>query len=86
MLDQLSEGRFELGFGKGVSVPEHRLWGLVPEEADERTNEALALVLAALQSGDRFDFEGRFCKFQRRAQEPPPYQQPYPPLWRPGTL
>ena len=27
MLDHLTNGRLEIGFGKGVSAPEHELWG-----------------------------------------------------------
>lgn len=86
MLDHLSQGRFEFGFGKGISVPEHRLWGLDDDEADERTEEALELILAALQTEGLFTFEGRFWQFRDVPMEVTPYQKPYPPMWRPGTL
>jgi alkanesulfonate monooxygenase SsuD/methylene tetrahydromethanopterin reductase-like flavin-dependent oxidoreductase (luciferase family) len=86
MLDHLSQGRFEFGFGKGISVPEHRLWGLADAEAEVRTAEALELVLAALQTDGLFHFEGRFWKFHDVPIELEPLQKPYPPLWRPGKL
>jgi len=87
MLDHLSEGRFELGFGRGISIPEHRLWGLDDDEAEARTAEALELILQALQTTDGlFSFEGRFWQFRDVPLGVEPYQRPHPPLWRPGTL
>ncbi len=86
MLDQLSEGRFEFGFGRGISVPEHVLWGLEADDAASRTAEALDLILAALQAEESFSYEGRFWRFEDVPIETQPYQKPYPPLWRPGTL
>lgn len=87
MLDHLSDGRFELGFGKGVSPPEHLLWGMDPAEADERSEEMLQLVLAGLQCQDElFAFEGRHWQFADVPLQLTPKQLPYPPLWRPGRL
>lgn len=86
MLDHLSGGRLEIGFGKGISAPEHLLWGLEPEEANERTDEALTLILQALQTEGNLSFEGRFWSFKETPIEVQPFQRPYPPLWRPGTL
>ena len=86
MVDQLSGGRFELGFGKGVSAPEHLLWGLSPDEAEARLDESLAIVLAALQAKDGFSYEGRFWSFNDVPVLTRPLQTPYPPLWRPGTI
>jgi alkanesulfonate monooxygenase SsuD/methylene tetrahydromethanopterin reductase-like flavin-dependent oxidoreductase (luciferase family) len=86
MLDQLSEGRFEFGFGKGISIPEHLLWGLEPDEAIDRTEEALDLLLTALQTDGQLTYEGRFWSYKDVPIELQPYQRPYPPLWRPGTL
>ncbi|MDH4076018.1 MAG: LLM class flavin-dependent oxidoreductase [Acidimicrobiia bacterium] len=87
MLDHLSLGRFEFGYGKGISIPEHILWGLTADEAVERTEEALDIVLAAMQcSGEDFDYDGRFWSFAKVPIEFAPYQRPYMPLWRPGTL
>ncbi len=86
MLDHLSHGRFEFGFGRGISAPEHRLWGLNDAEGDVRTAEALEIILAALQCEGSFSFEGRFWRFQDVPLEVTPFQRPYPPLWRPGTL
>lgn len=87
MLDHLSGGRFEFGFGKGISEPEHRLWGLDPDEAIDRTDEMLRLILTAFESeDDLFSFEGKFWQFADVPMEIRPRQRPYPPLWRPGTI
>lgn len=86
MLDHLSGGRFELGFGKGISSAEHVLWGLDPDEAVGQTEEALAVVLAALQAEGSLSFEGEHHRFNDVPMELCPLQRPYPPLWRPGTL
>lgn len=86
MLDHLSEGRFEFGFGKGVSSPEHLLWGLDAGEADSRTAEGIELLLAALHCDGLFSWEGGHWTFRDVPIELRPYQAPHPPLWRPGTL
>ena len=44
MLDQLSTGRLEFGFGKGVSPPEHLLWNIDRAEVDARTEESLQII------------------------------------------
>ncbi|MGB7300302.1 MAG: LLM class flavin-dependent oxidoreductase [Burkholderiaceae bacterium] len=86
MLDHLSNGRFELGFGKGISAPEHMLWGMAADEAIRRTDEVLELLLSAFQCDGSFSFNGRFYQFKDVPLQLKPLQRPYPPLWRPGTL
>ena len=86
MLDHLSDGRFELGFGKGISEPEHRLWGMNPDEAIARTDEMLELLLAAFECDGNFSFNGHYYQCSNVPLQLKPLQQPYPPLWRPGKL
>lgn len=87
MLDHLSDGRFEFGFGKGISPPEHQLWGLDPSEAEARTDESLDLLLRAFQcEAELFSFPGEFWNLTDVPIELRPLQRPYPPLWRPGTV
>ncbi|MPY96251.1 MAG: LLM class flavin-dependent oxidoreductase, partial [Acidimicrobiia bacterium] len=85
MLDHLCTGRLEVGVGRGIAPPEHDMWGLDPATSRERAEEALEVVLRGLTS-DRLDHEGRFYTFRDVPMELHPYQQPYPPLWYPGTL
>ncbi|MEZ5657055.1 MAG: LLM class flavin-dependent oxidoreductase [Burkholderiaceae bacterium] len=84
MLDALSHGRFEFGFGKGISAPEHRLWGLDPDEATARTEETFELLMSAFRCEGDFSFEGRFHRFADVPLQIRPTQRPHPPLWRPG--
>lgn len=86
MLDHLTNGRLEIGFGKGVSAPEHTLWGLDPDEAADRTEEMLDLLLSAFLCEGDFSFHGRFYEMENVPIELGPLQDPYPPLWRPGNI
>ena len=86
MLDHLTGGRLEIGFGKGVSAPEHQLWGLDPDEAADRTEEMLDLLLSAFTSEGDFSYSGRFYELEDVPMELRPLQDPYPPLWRPGNV
>ena len=91
MLDHLSHGRLDVGFGKGVSPPEQLLWGVPADEAVARTNEALTFVLAAMELvtseglGCLFSFDGEFWSASDHPLEIGPFQTPHPPLWRPGN-
>ena len=92
MLDHLSEGRLEIGFGKGVSPAEQMLWGVPHDEALARTEESLDYVLSAMALtaneglGCLFSYDGQYWSSTERPLEIGPYQKPHPPLWRPGTL
>jgi alkanesulfonate monooxygenase SsuD/methylene tetrahydromethanopterin reductase-like flavin-dependent oxidoreductase (luciferase family) len=81
MLDHLSDGRLEIGVGRG-GVLEAYFWG---QESDEETNQArydenLAVLVAGL-SHDELTFHGRFWDFDRVPMRLRPKQQPHPPLW-----
>ena len=92
LLDHLSEGRLDVGFGKGISPPEQILWGVPREEAAARTEEVLDFVLSAMNLvakeglGCLFNYEGRYWSATEHPLEISPHQRPHPPLWRPGTL
>lgn len=81
MLDNLSEGRLEVGVGRG-GVLEAYFWGQDsdPETNQARYDETLEVVLRGL-SHDELSFEGRFFKFDTVPMRLRPKQQPYPPLW-----
>ena len=92
MLDHLSGGRIDFGFGKGVSPPEHMLWHIDRGEIEARTVESLDIVLGAMRAhrrhgpGHLYSYEGQFWSYQDAPLEVGPLQDPHPPLWRPGTL
>lgn len=85
MLDHLSGGRLEVGVGRGISPPEHEMWGLEPERARDRSEETLEVLLKAMTT-DSLDFEGEFWNFHDVPIEVRPFQDPYPPLWYPGNV
>ena len=47
-LDHMLDGRFDVGVGRGISLPEHELWGLDTARMVENYEEALAVLRAAL--------------------------------------
>src|SRR5690349_8029651 len=80
-LDLLSDGRLDLGIGKGYRHSEFKGFMVPPEEAEARFEEALALMLRAWQTRTRFSHHGRYWNFEDIVVEPPPAQRPHPPLW-----
>src|SRR5262249_24696899 len=64
MLDHMSRGRLEIGFGRG-SVPEElAYYGANPAEAQEVYAEALDLILRGLTQSS-LTFHGRFFNFDK---------------------
>ena len=80
MLDQLSNGRLQVGVGRGISPHELKHYGVDPAEAQARYLEAFAIVMQALTE-KRVTFEGKFYTFRDVPIEIEPLQRPHPPLW-----
>ncbi len=80
-LDLISGGRFDFGIGKGYRHSEFHGFGVAPAEAEARFEEAIAVMIRAWTSRARFSHRGRFWTFADIVVEPPPAQQPHPPLW-----
>ena len=80
MLDRLSEGRLQLGVGRGISPLEISYYGLDPDESQERYFEILEIVRSGLSS-ETLNFQGRFYQFSDVPMVLRPKQIPYPPLW-----
>ena len=51
------------------------------EEAEERFEESLGLILKAWTSNERFSHHGKFWNFENIVVEPPTRQKPHPPIW-----
>jgi alkanesulfonate monooxygenase SsuD/methylene tetrahydromethanopterin reductase-like flavin-dependent oxidoreductase (luciferase family) len=80
-LDLLSGGRLDFGIGKGYRHNEFTGFGIAQEEAVARFEEALEVITRSWLSRARFSHYGRFWTFEDILVEPPPAQQPHPPLW-----
>ena len=80
MLDQMSHGRLEMGFGRGSVGIELAYYGEDPKLAQEVYAEALELVLKGLTE-PALTFHGKFFNFDNVPMELVPLQKPYPPVW-----
>lgn len=80
MLDQLSNGRLDLGVGKGISPHELAFFGLDMAAAQARFTEALAVLRKAFGS-ETLDFTGEFHRYGAVPLAMRPLQEPHPPLW-----
>ncbi|HTH35945.1 MAG TPA: LLM class flavin-dependent oxidoreductase, partial [Xanthobacteraceae bacterium] len=80
MLDHMSGGRLEIGFGRG-SVPfEISYYGQSAEERQQIYAERLDLILKAF-TVDTLTWDGRYDQFTDVPMELKSLQQPHPPLW-----
>jgi alkanesulfonate monooxygenase SsuD/methylene tetrahydromethanopterin reductase-like flavin-dependent oxidoreductase (luciferase family) len=80
MLDHMSGGRLEIGFGRG-SVPfEISYYGQNAEERQEIYAERLELILKAF-TVKTLTWKGRYDQFENVPMEMEPFQKPHPPLW-----
>lgn len=80
MLDALSGGRLEFGYGRGISPIEMGFYGVDMAEQADRAAEALEVVLKGLTS-DVLDHHGQFFHFDKVPMVQRPTQRPHPPLW-----
>jgi alkanesulfonate monooxygenase SsuD/methylene tetrahydromethanopterin reductase-like flavin-dependent oxidoreductase (luciferase family) len=80
MLDQISGGRLEIGFGRGASPIELAIYGEDPNAAQEIYAEGLELILKAM-TVKRLDFHGKHFSFNDVPMLLEPLQKPHPPIW-----
>lgn len=80
-VDCVSHGRLELGVGVGGEyAPEFDAVGVPLAERGRRTDEALTVVTRLL-SGEVVTADGSFGRIDGLRLDPPPVQQPRPPIW-----
>jgi alkanesulfonate monooxygenase SsuD/methylene tetrahydromethanopterin reductase-like flavin-dependent oxidoreductase (luciferase family) len=80
-VDIVSNGRLDLGIGKGYQTGEFVGLGVSLEQKSERYREALDVLLRGWTTDEPFSFEGEFWSFERANPQPKPLQRPHPPLW-----
>ncbi len=84
MIDNISYGRLECGFVRGVPY-ELFASNANPTETKERLWESIDLVIRAWTSHDGpFNYEGKWLHKRQINIWPRPYQQPHPPVWTTG--
>jgi probable F420-dependent oxidoreductase len=83
-LDQLSQGRLEIGVGTGGQGRPFAAFGLDADRYVARFSQGVALM-KALWTEPRVTFDGEFWQLKDAAMEPKPAQKPYPPLWLGGS-
>jgi probable F420-dependent oxidoreductase len=83
-LDQVSNGRFDMGVGVGGEYPpEFEAAGVDVRQRGARTDEALALM-RSLWRDEAVDFTGRFTRVPGLGLSPGPVQPGGPPIWLGG--
>src|SRR5487761_386147 len=84
MLDVLTNGRIEIGFGTGYQQYEFERFRVPLSENRAIFEEALEVVTKAL-SQEGFSHEGHYYQVPETTILPRPVQQPHPPFWRATT-
>ena len=88
MLDQMSDGRLDLGVGRGVSRLEVKLYNVDPDKTRAMFDEALEVIKRGLTS-PTLDFSGEFYDYDTvpMASGKPVAAAPMPPIrTRPAGL
>jgi alkanesulfonate monooxygenase SsuD/methylene tetrahydromethanopterin reductase-like flavin-dependent oxidoreductase (luciferase family) len=80
MLDQMSNGRFLYGVGRGISPVEVGFYGINFDTGPEQFREAFEVTRIGLTE-DRLTFHGKFYDFDNVPVPMKPVQKPYPELW-----
>jgi alkanesulfonate monooxygenase SsuD/methylene tetrahydromethanopterin reductase-like flavin-dependent oxidoreductase (luciferase family) len=85
MVDQISQGRLDLGVGPGTGGgTELAMWGENPDDNVERFEETLDILRRGLQT-DFLTYRGKHLDVVDLWMELRPYQRPHPPLWWAGN-
>ena len=80
-LDLLSQGRLDFGIGMGYRYREFAGFCTPMEEAEERFDESLAVLLKSWTLDEPWSHRGKYWQFDDVVVEPPTAQKPHPPLW-----
>jgi alkanesulfonate monooxygenase SsuD/methylene tetrahydromethanopterin reductase-like flavin-dependent oxidoreductase (luciferase family) len=83
-IDLMSGGRLDFGIGQGYRHNEFAGFCIPMDEADERFEESLAVLLKAWTADAPWSHRGKYWRFENVIVEPPTAQKPHPPLWMGG--
>lgn len=85
ILDHLSGGRLEVGFGRGTLSHEHKMFGIAPHTDRSRLAEGLDVILKLWTSDEPVFAMGEHYQYYGVEMPWKPLQAPHPPLWVPGS-
>src|SRR3989449_8972873 len=89
-MDLLSGGRIDLGIGPGYRYNEFAGFCIPMEEAEDRFDESVGIMVKAWTSDQPWSHRGKYWQFDNVVVEPPTAQKPHPPLWmgagRPASI
>ena len=80
MLDAISNGRLDCGFGRAFLPHEFQRFDRSMDESRARFHEGMEAVRRLLEE-ENVDFRGEFHRFRNVTSLPRPTQQPRPPFW-----
>ena len=81
LVDIISNGRLDVGVGRGNRPMEFRGYRVPQEESRDRFDEAVEILRRAWTE-ERFSYDGRFFKVPEVSVIPKPVQRPHPPLYQ----
>ena len=83
LLDNLCQGRLDVGVGRGTIYNEYEFvgYGLRSDDSRARMDEVLEIMTRAWTEAP-FAYDGHYFQVNVPAIRPRPYQQPHPPIWR----
>ena len=86
VLDNLIDGRFICGVGRGYQPHELARFGVTVEGSRQRFTETLEVLYKAWTEYDSFTYDGEVIKVPNEVTVwPKPLQKPHPPIWVAGT-
>ena len=85
MLDQMTNGRLEVGVGRGVSATEATWFGVNDLDTSRGVYQEDLRILFAAFAGDALTYKGDYHLYDDIPIWMHPVQQPYPPLWFPSS-
>lgn len=80
MLDNMSKGRLDVGFGRAFLPKEFEVFGVPMSESRPRFEEAIAII-RKLWTEERVTYAGKFWNIDDVRLMPRVVQQPHPPVW-----
>ena len=79
-IDLMSDGRVDLGVGRGYQPMEYKGFGLDQTRSREIFHEGME-VIHKCWTEERFSYHGKHYKFDDICVRPKPLQQPHPPIY-----